>query len=217
MRKRKAYSPLQEPRSQIWRTRRFSLKGNTSYLREGLYGNQIWRSLKSWARAAQGTPSDIFSGIVVHTITHSRNIFGPVSELTWRIVYIRNAQGYGALRQRRGSSRRLVAACSSATDLLLRWWRRLQGPAAMDWWVKRIFWTPCRFSGEFRCGQSSETIREVALRWCAVLSVGWRAWIPREGSQYSIHGSRRVSECSELVYIWAPSLLYEYYGRGWRV
>jgi hypothetical protein len=36
------------------------------YLREGLYGNQMWRSPKSWARSAQGTPSDIFSfGLVV--------------------------------------------------------------------------------------------------------------------------------------------------------
>ncbi|KAI9746354.1 MAG: hypothetical protein M1818_000066 [Claussenomyces sp. TS43310] len=31
------------------------------YLREGLCGNQMWRSPESWARSAQGTPSDIFS------------------------------------------------------------------------------------------------------------------------------------------------------------
>ena len=36
------------------------------YLRDGTCGNQFWRSPESWAKAAQGTQSDIFSfGIVV--------------------------------------------------------------------------------------------------------------------------------------------------------
>jgi serine/threonine protein kinase len=37
-----------------------------THLKNTMCGNQLWRSPESWARAAQGTPSDIFSfGIVV--------------------------------------------------------------------------------------------------------------------------------------------------------
>jgi serine/threonine protein kinase len=59
------------------------------YLREGLCGNQMWRSPESRARSAQGTPSDIFSfGLVIckpdlsfydsavslHSLVHLRNV-----------------------------------------------------------------------------------------------------------------------------------------------
>lgn len=51
------------------------------YVRDGLCGNQLWRSPESWARAAQGTPSDIFSfGVVVGITRHS--IRRPYSKLT---------------------------------------------------------------------------------------------------------------------------------------
>lgn len=51
------------------------------YLMGALCGNQMWRSPESWARACQGTPSDIFSfGVVVRITRHS--ILRPYSKLT---------------------------------------------------------------------------------------------------------------------------------------
>ena len=42
------------------------------YLRDGTCGNQFWRSPESWAKAAQGTQSDMFSfGIVVSALRTS--------------------------------------------------------------------------------------------------------------------------------------------------
>lgn len=48
------------------------------YLRDGTCGNQFWRSPESWAKAAQGTQSDIFSfGILV---SHD------ISSFCWRAL-----------------------------------------------------------------------------------------------------------------------------------
>lgn len=60
------------------------------YLREGLCGNQMWRSPESWARSAQGTPSDIFSfGIVVYKPNLS--FYDSVVSLH-SLVYLRNVK-----------------------------------------------------------------------------------------------------------------------------
>ncbi|OBT51813.1 hypothetical protein VE04_08760 [Pseudogymnoascus sp. 24MN13] len=54
------------------------------YLREGLCGNQLWRSPESWARAAQDTPSDILSiGIVSSRIIHC--IFVMLNNMVFRV------------------------------------------------------------------------------------------------------------------------------------
>ncbi|KFY01094.1 hypothetical protein O988_02915 [Pseudogymnoascus sp. VKM F-3808] len=50
------------------------------YLREGLCGNQIWRSPESWARAAQGTPSDVFFFGVVCIFVMLNNMVLRVSD-----------------------------------------------------------------------------------------------------------------------------------------
>ena len=40
------------------------------FLQDGTCGNQFWRSPESWAKAAQGTQSDMFSfGIVVSALS----------------------------------------------------------------------------------------------------------------------------------------------------
>lgn len=66
------------------------------YLGEALCGNQMWRSLESWARAAQGTASDIFSfGIVSIYVMLKDLVFRPSNEEleaddSWRYVLKRH-------------------------------------------------------------------------------------------------------------------------------
>jgi len=71
------------------------------YLRHALCGNQMWRSPESWARAAQGTPSDIFSfGVVSIYVMLNEMVFRMTDEeLTsddsWRYVLKRHISLFG--------------------------------------------------------------------------------------------------------------------------
>lgn len=68
------------------------------YLREGLCGNQLWRSPESWARSAQGTPSDIFSfGVVVYKPRPLRVLFC----LHTHLGDLCHAKGHSSSLQRR--------------------------------------------------------------------------------------------------------------------
>ncbi|CAG8957119.1 hypothetical protein HYFRA_00009320 [Hymenoscyphus fraxineus] len=81
------------------------------YLRKALCGNQMWRSPESWARAAQGTPSDIFSfGIVSIYVVLKDMVFRCTEEElaaddSWRYVLKRhislfaNEDGFKGLLQ----------------------------------------------------------------------------------------------------------------------
>lgn len=62
------------------------------YLRDGLCGNPIW-SPESWARAAQGTTSDIFSfGVVVSRIWAVISAHKMKADLVYHLVYLRPSQ-----------------------------------------------------------------------------------------------------------------------------
>jgi serine/threonine protein kinase len=71
------------------------------YLRVALCGNQMWRSPESWARAAQGTPSDIFSfGIVSIYVVLNGMVFRAADEElgaedSWRNVFKRHVSFFG--------------------------------------------------------------------------------------------------------------------------
>ncbi|OBT93078.1 hypothetical protein VE01_09015 [Pseudogymnoascus verrucosus] len=72
------------------------------YLRDGLCGNQLWRSPESWARrAAQGTPSDIFSFGIVCIFVMLNNMFFRVSDSelaasnSWRYILRRHISFFG--------------------------------------------------------------------------------------------------------------------------
>ena len=71
------------------------------YLRGALCGNQMWRSPESWARAAQGAPSDIFSfGIVSIYVVLNDMVFRATDEElaaddSWRYVLQRHISFFG--------------------------------------------------------------------------------------------------------------------------
>ncbi|KAL3420398.1 calcium/calmodulin dependent protein kinase [Phlyctema vagabunda] len=71
------------------------------YLREALCGNQMWRSPESWARAAQVTPSDMFSfGIVsIYVMLNDMVLRASDDELaaddSWRYVLRRHISFFG--------------------------------------------------------------------------------------------------------------------------
>ncbi|OBT84338.1 hypothetical protein VE02_07248 [Pseudogymnoascus sp. 03VT05] len=71
------------------------------YLRDGLCGNQLWRSPESWARAGQGTPSDVFSFGVVCIFMMLNNMVFRVSDSelaasdSWRYILRRHISFFG--------------------------------------------------------------------------------------------------------------------------
>ncbi|KFZ11097.1 hypothetical protein V502_07751 [Pseudogymnoascus sp. VKM F-4520 (FW-2644)] len=71
------------------------------YLREALCGNQLWRSPESWARAGQGTQSDVFSfGVVCIFVMLNNMVFRVCdSELapsdSWRYILRRHISFFG--------------------------------------------------------------------------------------------------------------------------
>ncbi|KAH6719348.1 kinase-like domain-containing protein [Leptodontidium sp. MPI-SDFR-AT-0119] len=99
------------------------------YLREGMCGNQMWRSPEFWARSAQGTPSDIFSfGLVsIYVMLNDIVLRASDEELTaadsWRYVlrrqisFFADEEGFKGLLQWIGEKNqffeRLIALAGS--------------------------------------------------------------------------------------------------------